>query len=733
MAFNLPNQTSFAQPRPINAPTSWTRPSDWITITDAPNIIQFLVSDLMYPTYSIQTTFTQTGGVGNIYINWGDGTSTTVSTTTATNSEKTYTSGGTPCSLGYNTWKITISGDVGTRITLAVFTNPTYWGSANAYNTGLLEEYYGDNTIIDLTGLHYTASPNRPTFFSLQYSKLPSVMTGSTTMNEAYYNCQGLQKVVLPTSMPGCTATSNSFYFCNVLQNIVFPQDLTGSTTFNQTFASNFCLTGVTLPPSLTSVTNCNGTFQSCFSLKSVILPTGFGAVTTFTSMFSGCYQLLSVELKDFGTYTGGTIDLGSMFSSCRSLEYVKFPTTVLSTQVFNGTNMFLSDGSLKTVTLPTNMTITNLSSAFQNCSSLSYVSIPLSQPLLTTLNQTFSSCLSLPSVTLPTTVAASIDLNSCFNGCSAMSTISIPSSYNITSMNSTFFNCNIANSITLPTTAQNSISTLQSAFQNCYQLKTVTLPSSMTGVTSMQSMFVNNYNLTGVTFPSTMNLCTSMASTFSATYNLTNVTLPTSMSTCSSFNSSFSSNYRIQSVTLPTTISSAGTSFTNAFSNCWTLKNIVLPTTQIITPGDFSAVFANCYSLTGITNFNKIGNPATTGSSVNMGTVLQYAFELVSSLTAVTKLSKIGIYGQLGVRNSRFSSLRLSNTGSGQWGGTSPQIDISYTNLSTAALNLLFADMAAQGNVTSKTINITGALGAAGLSAADRLVITSKGWTITG
>jgi hypothetical protein len=313
------------------------------------------------------------------------------------------------------------------------------------------------------------------------------------------------------------------------------------------------------------------------------------------------------------------------------------------------------------------------------------------------------------------------------------MSTISIPSSYNITSMNSTFFNCNIANSITLPTTAQNSISTLQSAFQNCYQLKTVTLPSSMTGVTSMQSMFVNNYNLTGVTFPSTMNLCTSMASTFSATYNLTNVTLPTSMSTCSSFNSSFSSNYRIQSVTLPTTISSAGTSFTNAFSNCWTLKNIVLPTTQIITPGDFSAVFANCYSLTGITNFNKIGNPATTGSSVNMGTVLQYAFELVSSLTAVTKLSKIGIYGQLGVRNSRFSSLRLSNTGSGQWGGTSPQIDISYTNLSTAALNLLFADMAAQGNVTSKTINITGALGAAGLSAADRLVITSKGWTITG
>jgi hypothetical protein len=40
---------------------------------------------------------------------------------------------------------------------------------------------------------------------------------------------------------------------------------------------------------------------------------------------------------------------------------------------------------------------------------------------------------------------------------------------------------------------------------------------------------------------------------------------------------------------------------------------------------------------------------------------------------------------------------------------------------------------MAAQGNVVTKTINITGATGAAGLTAADRLIVTSRGWTITG
>lgn len=105
-----------------------------------------------------------------------------------------------------------------------------------------------------------------------------------------------------------------------------------------------------------------------------------------------------------------------------------------------------------------------------------------------------------------------------------------------------------------------------------------------------------------------------------------------------------------------------------------------------------------------------------------------------VSGLTFSCKFSKLVCNGTNTTSDqSRLSSLRLTNVGSGQWGGSSPQIDISYTQMSTAALNLLFADMAAQGAVTSKTINITSATGAAGLSAGDRLVITSLGWTITG
>ena len=86
-----------------------------------------------------------------------------------------------------------------------------------------------------------------------------------------------------------------------------------------------------------------------------------------------------------------------------------------------------------------------------------------------------------------------------------------------------------------------------------------------------------------------------------------------------------------------------------------------------------------------------------------------------------------------LSTKLTKLLGLRLSNTSTLQWGGSSPQIDISYTSLSTAAINLLFADMAAQGTVTGKTINITGASGAAALTAPERAIATGKGWTITG
>jgi hypothetical protein len=733
MAFNIPVQTSFSQLRPITGSAPFVRPVDWITITDTPNVVQFLVSSSVYPAYNIQTTFTQTGGVGNIYINWGDGTSTTVSTTTATNSEKTYTSGGTPCSLGYDTWKITISGDAGTRITVASFFNPSYWGSAVQQPTGVLEEYYGDGTILTAGALHYAAA-TKPIFSNLVYSKLPTIMSGSTSLQNSYLNCFVINTIVLPTSMPGCGGMDSAFGGCYFLSNITIPQDATGIGSMAASFQNCYELTSVTLPPTLNSVNSMLNTFQNCYSLKSIILPATPNNAN-YATTFNNCYDLLSVEINSFGT--SASINCSNMFATCTSLEYIKLPTTVSGSSVFDISGMFNGCSNLKSCILPTNMNASTMASTFLNCASLGYVSLPTSMASLTSLNQTFSGCRNLSEITLPTTIGANIDVANAFTTCSGLSTITIPSGWTLTNMGSTFQNCYALRSVVLPSGAQNSISSLNSTFLNCYNLQSITMPSSMNALTVMTNAFAACYSLTGVTYPASLPLVNNFNTAHQNNYSLQNITLPTSMSACTTFAGSFNGCWRLSGVTLPSTVSTSVISLQNCFLNCYTIKNITLPTTQMIgiTASGGNAIFQNCYSLTGLTNTVRLGNTSTTsGATGNYSTFLTNTFELNQTLSFSGAMAAFAAPG-ISTRSTKLSGLRFFNTrgSAAQWGGSSPQIDISYTSLSTAALNTLFADIAAQGNVTSKTINITGALGAAGLSAGDRLVLTSKGWTITG
>ncbi len=77
-----------------------------------------------------------------------------------------------------------------------------------------------------------------------------------------------------------------------------------------------------------------------------------------------------------------------------------------------------------------------------------------------------------------------------------------------------------------------------------------------------------------------------------------------------------------------------------------------------------------------------------------------------------------------------KLTSLRLRNSGSGQYAGSSPQIDIRYNSLGQAALVQVFNDLP---TIVSKTINITDNPGAALLTAPERAIATGKGWTIVG
>jgi hypothetical protein len=218
------------------------------------------------------------------------------------------------------------------------------------------------------------------------------------------------------------------------------------------------------------------------------------------------------------------------------------------------------------------------------------------------------------------------------------------------------------------------------------------------------------------------------MLTAFLNCYALESITMPTSMSSCSNFNNTFARNRKLSLLTMPATVGT-GTNWIGAFFNCLALKTLILPTSQTTTLLSANQFIESCGSLTTITNVDKLGSLGTT-PLVNLSGLI--GANLVPSLTFACPMSIFGFNGSATTTNL-ITNIRFLNTSAGQWTGTSPQINISYTSLSTAALVTLFNDMAAQGAVVSKTINITGATGAAGLTAANRLIITSIGWTIVG
>jgi hypothetical protein len=198
-------------------------------------------------------------------------------------------------------------------------------------------------------------------------------------------------------------------------------------------------------------------------------------------------------------------------------------------------------------------------------------------------------------------------------------------------------------------------------------------------------------------------------------------------MSSCVTFANLCINNRKITSLTMPATVG-AVTTMSSAFAGCINLKTLTLPVTQTTALTDLSSAFNSCGSLTTINNVDKLGSLGATplvnlGTNQNANSLTSLSFRCPMSLFAFNSLNG----------TSSLNSLRFLNTSSGQWTGTSPQINVSNTSLSTAALVQLFNDMAAQGSVVSKTINITSATGAAGLTPANRAIITSIGWTIVG
>lgn len=144
----------------------------------------------------------------------------------------------------------------------------------------------------------------------------------------------------------------------------------------------------------------------------------------------------------------------------------------------------------------------------------------------------------------------------------------------------------------------------------------------------------------------------------------------------------------------------------------------------EIITQN--AVIIVRNYFLENVPNLKRLPN-------LSFGGYARESFTQLSSLeptflsVPATSLTRIDFYG---TASAKVALKGLTVSDQAPFTGSSPQINVRYTDLDRAALVNLFNSMPTVSN--SQVCDITGTTGAADLTAEDLAIATNKGWTIT-
>lgn len=317
-------------------------------------------------------------------------------------------------------------------------------------------------------------------------------------------------------------------------------------------------------------------------------------------------------------------------------------------------------------------------------------------------------SCGALVSVTIPSSVTSLGD--SCFNSCPSLLLSTLPST--ITTIGTGVLgNCAAITSFTMPSSITN---VSNSTFVNCYGLQTVTLATGTTAIGS--DVFNGCSNLKSIIIPS--GVTTISGQLFSGCSTLRSVTILGNITSIGA--SAFTNCYALQSITMPNTVTSLGS---GAFSGCTSLEAITLST-------GITSIASNMFN--GCTGLKSLTFASNTTAQKDGTTMFTNCEQLPTIDLRNVRFSKFGAYGTVGKLNklninvSGYSTPLVIDFANSTYSGSSPQIDISYNDMSADQINAIFTLLP---SVTAKTIKITGCTGAA---TATQSIATAKGWTVT-
>jgi hypothetical protein len=151
------------------------------------------------------------------------------------------------------------------------------------------------------------------------------------------------------------------------------------------------------------------------------------------------------------------------------------------------------------------------------------------------------------------------------------------------------------------------------SAFSNCSNLTSISIPESVTNIGN--GAFSNCSRLTSITIPE--GLVSISDNTFSGCSGLSSITIPASVTSIGS--SAFSSCRGLNSITIPDGVTSIGSS---AFSGCSGLNSIPIPA---------GVTSISSYAFSSCTGLNSITIPA------NVTSISSYAFSYCTGLNSIT------------------------------------------------------------------------------------------------